>query len=133
MPDLFCVSKNSACPVRTAIQIQYNAAATGFDWPDIYGVLDKVREELEELESAVREDNVVHAGEELGDLLFAAFSVARFLGVDPIESLDKTTSRFQKRLECVRKIASQEGVSLESCSAERLDAYWERAKKLMQQ
>lgn len=133
MPDLSCENSNSACPVRTAMQIQYDAAATGFDWPDIYGVLEKVREELEELESAIREGNIVHAGEELGDLIFAAFSVARFLDVDPIESLDKTTSRFQKRLECVRKIAIQEGVFLESCSAERLDAYWERAKKLMRQ
>lgn len=128
-----CQNDNASCPVRTAIDIQYDASAAGFDWPDIQGVLEKVREELIELENAIEEKNLIHAGEELGDLLFAAFSVARFLNVDPIRCIDETSQRFQKRLEYARKIALDEGKTLESCSAEIMDAYWERAKKLMRQ
>ena len=117
----------------TALQVQRGASALGFDWPDITGVLEKVEEELLELRAAVREGDTVHAASELGDLLFAAVSVARFLRVDSPQCLQEATERFQARLERVKDIAAEQGISLASCTPAALDDLWEQAKRLMRQ
>jgi uncharacterized protein YabN with tetrapyrrole methylase and pyrophosphatase domain len=126
-------SSSLYCPVKQAMEIQYESAGVGFDWPDIAGVLAKVQEELDELDTACKDEDYEHAKDELGDLLFAAFSVARFLNTNPVYCLERTTNRFQKRFDCVKQMALQEGISLKSCSAERLDALWEMAKNLVSQ
>lgn len=133
MEKNFCIDEQDRCPVQDAVRIQYCAAEKGFDWQEIQGVLLKVREELGELDDAIRSGNETHANEELGDLLFACFSVARFLKTDPVMCLDHAAKRFAERFECVEKMAFQDGRVLGSCTAEVLDAYWERAKKLMRQ
>ena len=133
MSGLICSGGPGQCPVNNALDIQMRASAVGFDWKDIGGVLEKMQEELDELIAAVRSGDVNHAGDELGDLLFTAFSVARFLHKAPVSCLDEATGRFESRFQCVEALAQEEGRSLESCSAERLDAYWERAKKLVLQ
>lgn len=116
-----------------ATQVQRDASQIGFDWQDIAGVLDKVEEEIAELRLAVAQGNAVHASDELGDLLFAAVSVARFLETDPEACLLKATTRFQKRLDMVKVIAEKQGVLLTSCAPDELDRLWEQAKKLMRQ
>ena len=115
------------------MRIQHHAADKGFDWTDVHGVLEKVEEEVAEIYEAVRDGDTRHAQEELGDLLFAAFNVARFLHSNPLDCLYHATKRFTQRFECMEALVNQEGNSLESCSAESLDAYWERVKKLMPQ
>lgn len=133
MNQEFLAKKEDRCPVQDAVRIQYRAAAKGFDWPDIHGVLLKVREEVDELDDAIASGNEAHAQEELGDLLFACFSVARFLNADPVDCLDLAARRFTARFQCVEEMAFQDGYALESCPAALLDAYWEQAKKLMAQ
>ncbi len=128
-----CPYKDIDCPAQVALHIQHSAADKGFDWTNIEGVLAKVHEETTEVLEAVHSQDYKHAQEELGDLLFAAFSVARFLDADPIACLDNAAQRFQKRFDCMEKMADEEGISLESCSAESLDLYWDRVKKLMRQ
>jgi nucleoside triphosphate diphosphatase len=116
-----------------ATKVQHDASQIGFDWQDIAGVLDKVEEEIAELRFAVAQGDTVHAADELGDLLFAAVSVARFLQTDPEKCLHKATIRFQQRLDVVKGIAEKQGVLLASCPPEELDRLWEQAKKLMRQ
>ncbi len=131
--ECYGCSKKNGCPVEAAMHVQRHAAGMKFDWADIEGVLDKVKEEVAEISEAVREGDMDHARNELGDLLFAAFNVARFLDADPLECLCNATQRFEQRFECMVKMVVGEGRALESCSAESLDAYWERVKKLMAQ
>lgn len=80
-----------------AHRISQRAAGLGFDWPDIKGVLEKVREELSELEEAIRENNLPSAREELGDLLFALVNLGRFLEIPAENALANTIQKFLKR------------------------------------
>jgi len=116
-----------------ALRVQRDAALLGFDWPEISGVVDKVSEETDELRTALAAGDETHAASELGDLFFAAVSVARFLNANPERCLYEATRRFQLRLELVKKIAVEREFSLTSCTMEELDRLWEEAKQLMRQ
>ena len=120
-------------PFPYATQVQHAASRLGFDWPEIAGVLDKVEEELAELRDALEQGDITHAKSELGDLLFAAVSAARFLNADPEACLEGATQRFEDRLDKVKSIAEKQGLLLTSCTPEELDTLWEQAKKLMRQ
>ena len=93
-----------------AEKVQKKAKKAGFDWPDVTGALDKLSEELEELKTAVAEQSNIQ--EELGDLLFAAVNVARFVHADPEEALTGASGRAMKEM-----------------TLGELDALWERAKQ----
>ena len=120
-------------PFPYALAVQRDASALGFDWPDVSGVLDKLEEELAELREAVKQCDTPHAQRELGDVLFAAVSAARFLDIDPELCLAAATRRFEDRLAVVKTIAANKDIVLPSCTADRLDALWEQAKRLMRQ
>lgn len=104
------------------------AARVGFDWPDAPAVLDKVREELAELEREVDAGRRERAGEELGDLLFSLTMLARKLDVDPEAALAATNRKFRRRFARVEEAARAAGEPLESLGLERLEALWSRAK-----
>ena len=80
-----------------AHRISQRAANLGFDWPDLKGVLEKVREELNELEEAVQKNNLDSAREELGDLLFTLVNLGRFLEFPAENALRNTIQKFLKR------------------------------------
>lgn len=82
-----------------AEKVQSRAKRSGFDWPEVSGALDKLREETAELEQAM--DQKDRAEEELGDLLFAAVNVARRLELDPEQALMRATQKFMKRFALV--------------------------------
>ena len=89
-----------ALPALTrAFKVQKKAAEVGFDWDDISGAFDKVREETRELTECCQEQPADKEAlqEELGDLLFSAVNVSRFLGIDPEASLDYTIDKFIRR------------------------------------
>ncbi|MCK5863203.1 MAG: nucleotide pyrophosphohydrolase [Candidatus Hydrogenedentes bacterium] len=123
----------SAHPFPYAMQVQREASHLGFDWQEITGVLDKIEEELTELRDALEQGDPIHAQSELGDLLFAAISAARFLNTDPETCLKKATERFEYRLKLVKINAENQGISLAGCTPDELDILWEEAKKLMSQ
>ncbi len=102
------------------------ASRVGFDWPDITGVLDKVREELAELEAA---ETLEAQASELGDVLFAVVNWARWLKVDPETALREANARFSQRFRYVETAARQRGLDLKQLSLEALDALWEAAKR----
>ena len=110
-----------------AEKIQKKAAKVGFDWPDVSGALEKLREEAGELEEAVREDTNV--AEELGDLLFAAVNVARFVKVDPEDALSVACDKFARRFRQVEASAAAQGKTLDEMTLAEMDRLWDEAKK----
>jgi len=112
--------------LQWAWSLQRRAANVGFDWPNVDGALDKVREELEEL----REARAVEAREaEFGDLLFSLVNVARKLGMNPEDALRAATSRFEARFRIMEQKAKAEGQDLKDLPLDELDQYWEAAKR----
>jgi tetrapyrrole methylase family protein/MazG family protein len=112
--------------LQWAWSLQRRAANVGFDWPDVEGALDKVREELEELRTAP----TVEAREaEFGDLLFTMVNVARKLGINPEDALRGSTGRFEARFRMMEQAARADGRALKELPIEELDQYWEAAKR----
>ena len=112
-----------------AHRISQRAAGLGFDWPDINGVLEKVREEFMELEEAVRENNLPSAREELGDLLFSLVNLGRFLEIPAENALRNTNQKFLKRFSHMTddpRFKDQEPPSL---PIEEWEELWARSKE----
>ena len=110
-----------------AEKIQKKAAKAGFDWPDVQGALAKLREETGELEEAVRVGTNV--SEELGDLLFAAVNVARFVHTDPEEALSGACDKFARRFRAVEEAALAQGRRLEDMTLAEMDVLWDQVKE----
>lgn len=113
-----------------ADKVQAKAAKVGFDWPDVSGAFEKVAEETLEIKEAMKEKDQKHIFEEVGDLLFAAVNVARFLDVDPEKALNHTTEKFMKRFSYVEETAQAEGKNLSDMTLKEMDELWEKAKNL---
>jgi tetrapyrrole methylase family protein/MazG family protein len=107
-----------------AFRIQEKAAAVGFDWPQIAPVIDKVQEEIGEIQAA-SDDEKLH---EFGDLLFAVVNWARWAKIDPESALRETNLRFRRRFAFIEEAARQNGHSLREMSLEQMDALWDSAK-----
>ncbi len=109
-----------------AEKVQKKAAKAGFDWPDLSGAMDKLSEEIQELQDAVdgRGDPV----EELGDLLFAAVNVARFLQADPEDALQAATDKFAARFRLVEQQVLESGRRMDELSLSELDGIWNQVK-----
>lgn len=111
-----------------AKELQKEAARVGFDWPDINPVLDKVKEELVELQEAKQSGNQVEIELEFGDLLFALVNVARHYQIDPEEALFKTNQKFSRRFGYIEKKVAESGRSFSDYKLEELDTFWNEAK-----
>ena len=112
--------------LQWAWSLQRRAANVGFDWPDVDGALEKVREELDELREA---PTVEDREAEFGDLLFTLVNVARKLGMNPEDALRGTTGRFEARFRMMEQRAQADGRKLSDLNLGELDQYWEAAKR----
>ena len=110
-----------------AEKIQKKAAAAGFDWPEISGAMDKLREETEELQEAI--DHSSNIAEELGDLLFAAVKVSRFLGIDPEMALHDACDKFTGRFRKAEGQAAKKGCKFKDLTLDEMMALWENSKE----
>lgn len=115
--------------LRRACAIGRDAAATGFDWPDIDGVLDKVLEEHRELLEAMAGGRAEEVEAEFGDLLLALTNLARHLELDPESALDGASDRFEARFREVGRMAEEQGTALSDLSLDELEALWQKAKQ----
>ncbi len=118
-----------ALPALTrARKVQKKAADVGFDFYAAGGALEKVKEEVCELEEAIagKNDNIE---EEFGDILFAMVNVARFLQINPEFALTKATKKFINRFEYIENSALSEGKQLSNMTLEEMDLLWDKAKK----
>lgn len=109
-----------------AQEYQDRAARVGFDWPEIEGVLDKVREEIEEIKKATNHEEVAA---ELGDLFFVLVNLARWKKVDAESALRGTNLKFKKRFGYVEQGAKRKERNLSDMTLEEMDALWNEAKK----
>jgi len=111
-----------------ASKLGSKAAKAGFDWPDVSGLIDKLREETAELEAEIAEGASAHdrATAELGDLLFTAVNLARHLKIDPELALRDMNARFRRRFGAMEK--DSQG-PLEELAPEELERLWAQAKE----
>lgn len=114
-----------------AEKLAKRAASVDFDLPDWPSTMDKVREEVAEVEAAAGAGDKDKTAEEIGDLLFAVANLARKLKVDPEAALRDANLKFTRRFEHVEARAAEDGVPLAEAGLERLDGYWNeiRAKE----
>ncbi len=119
----------AALPALTQAQeYQDRAARVGFDWPEVDGVLDNVREEIEEIKQAQNIDEVT---DELGDLFFVLVNLARWRKVDAESALRGTNLKFKKRFGYVEQGAKKQGRNLSDMTLEEMDSLWNDAKKVL--
>lgn len=127
-----------------AYRLQERAASVGFDWPGADGPVEKVREELAEVQEQLSahpheippgpDPNTPshlpseHLTEEIGDLLFAVVNLARKAGVPPASALDRANRKFRRRFEGVERLAAERGIELSSAGLPKLDELWEEVK-----
>ncbi len=111
-----------------AQKVQEKAAKAGFDWDDINGAVDKLHEEIDELETALAAGVGKDIEEEFGDVLFSCVNVSRFIGADSEEALTASTDKFIKRYLLVEKLAADEGLDMKTASIEEFDKLWNKAK-----
>jgi MazG family protein len=112
-----------------AYRVQEKAASVGFDWPDVQGVLAKLREEVAEVEEAIQGGQDGRVAEEIGDLLFAVVYLARFVKTDPEAHLRAATEKFRGRFDRVTAMLRAEGRAPETAGLPELDRLWEAAKR----
>lgn len=112
-----------------AAKLQKRAAQVGFDWPDVSQVMEKVEEELGELQHAMVQQTSEDIEAELGDLLFTCVNLARHLKIDPETALRKANAKFTSRFEQIEKAAEEEGVTLAQLTPSELDERWNATKR----
>jgi ATP diphosphatase len=128
-----------------AFRLQQRAAAVGFDWPDTSGPVEKIREELAEVEHELHAESSNHEGSdpdpnapgqlpsdalvgEIGDLLFAVVNLARKAGVQPGPALDRANRKFRQRFEALEQLAGDRGIDVGSAGLNVLDGLWNEVK-----
>lgn len=112
-----------------AQRVQSRASRQGFDWQDVGGAFDKVEEEFAELRCEHKAGSVDTMEDELGDLLFSAVNVARFLQIDPEQALQRAVGKFEKRFRSIELELHKRKQSMRESTLEELDALWDKAKR----
>ncbi|MEI6127008.1 MAG: nucleoside triphosphate pyrophosphohydrolase [Pseudomonadota bacterium] len=106
------------------------AAGVGFDWPSTRGVLEKVKEEIEELEAACAAGKKQNMTDEIGDVLFSIVNLGRHLGIEPEQALQRANKKFIKRFAHIEKELKKNGVALKQATLEEMDRLWNDAKTM---
>lgn len=111
-----------------ANRIQEKVAGVGFDWERPEQVLEKVKEEIGELERELDRRETEKIESELGDVLFSLVNYSRFLGINPENALERTNKKFINRFKYLEARAADSGKSLDEMTLAEMDEYWEAAK-----
>ena len=111
-----------------AAKLQKRAAQVGFDWPEALPVVDKVREELDEVLEAMSANDEEAMAEEIGDLLFVVVNLARHLKADPETALRAANAKFERRFRFIEQVLREQGRDIQACSLQELDSIWGQAK-----
>jgi tetrapyrrole methylase family protein/MazG family protein len=110
-------------------QLTRKAARIGFDWENVSGIFEKVSEESEELRLAIAGKNSSQIEQELGDLLFAAVNLSRFLSLDPEIALKNANAKFAKRFREMERLAVANGVALAKTPRPQMEELWNAVKR----
>jgi tetrapyrrole methylase family protein / MazG family protein len=109
-------------------QMTAKAARVGFDWPDIYGLREKFLEEFDELSEALRGSDPRRIKEEVGDLVFVALNIARYLEIDPETALRGANDKFVRRFRAMEKYFETAGRSLKDVPPQEMELAWQAEK-----
>lgn len=115
--------------LKRAQKLQKRAARVGFDWPEIKPVLEKIHEEVAELEEVIQTADEQQQHEEMGDLLFSCVNLSRHLHIDAEESLRHASHKFERRFAYIEQQLREQGLDIERCDLQQLDALWNEAKQ----
>ena len=109
-------------------KIQSKAAKYGFDWPDVSGAMDKLREEVGELQEGIDAGDVENIKEEIGDALFSVVNVARFFKVDSEECMHAACAKFIRRFRYLEEGAARRGLRLEDMTLGQMERIYQEAR-----
>ena len=112
-----------------AFRVQEKTANVGFDWDSPEEVWNKVKEEIAEVETEIKNGNAVDVEKEFGDLLFSVVNVARKYGVNPENALEKTNQKFISRFNYVEAKSKEQGKRLKEMTLDEMDVLWDEAKR----
>ena len=115
--------------LERALKIQKRAANVGFDWDNLSPVINKLKEELAEVEQAIADEDPEAIAEEIGDLLFAIVNVSRHTKVEPESVLRSANLKFEKRFRYIEQQLLEQNRKLTDSSLEEMDELWEQAKQ----
>jgi ATP diphosphatase len=123
-----------AMPALTrALKLQEKAAKVGFDWDDVRGVLAKLREEIAETEAEIVAGAKDKLAAEIGDLMFAAVNLARYVDVDPEVALRAANGKFERRFSHIERRLAEHGRRPEAAGLDEMEALWQEAKGIERQ
>jgi nucleoside triphosphate diphosphatase len=111
-----------------AMKLQEKAGKVGFDWNDVRAVLDKMREEIAEVEAEITGGSQEALSGEVGDLLFAAVNLARHLKVEPEAALRGANAKFERRFTHIETRLAEAGQTPESATLDEMEGLWAEAK-----
>ena len=118
-----------ALPALTrSVKLQRRAAKVGFDWPETGEILDKLKEEVTELEEEIPEGRRERMEEEFGDIMFVLANLARRLDIDPENALRGANSKFMRRFSHIERRLADAGATLDDASLGRWKRYGTRPK-----
>ena len=113
-----------------AYQLTRRAAQVGFDWPKLEALLEKLKEEVGELQQVLAaKDDRGRLEDEVGDLLFVGVNIARYLQIDPEVALRRTNRKFVERFQQIEAELTRQGRRWDETSLEEMDALWEKSKQ----
>ena len=115
--------------LERAYKLQKRAEKVGFDWRSFEGIKEKLLEELDEIESELKRGNREKLEEEVGDFLFMAVNLSRFLGIHPETALRKANRKFEERFRFMEKKAREMGRSLSDMDIDEMEELWQEAKE----
>lgn len=113
-----------------AQKIQSKAKKAGFDWDDVSGAFEALESEIKELRQAMMSGDKENIMEEMGDLLFSAVNISRFIGVESEEALTLSNEKFISRFVQVEKLCEERNIDMKTSSIDELDVLWNEAKQL---
>jgi ATP diphosphatase len=111
-----------------ALKLQEKAGKVGFDWNDVRAVLEKIREEIIEVEAEIAEGSALALSNEVGDLLFAAVNLARHLEIDPEAALRSANAKFERRFAHIENRLAEGGRTPDDASLDEMERLWTEAK-----
>jgi ATP diphosphatase len=111
-----------------AMKLQEKAGKVGFDWNDVRAVLEKIREEIIEVEAEIPEGSAQALSSEVGDILFAAVNLARHLKIDPEAALRSVNAKFERRFAHIEDRLAEVGQTPEGASLDEMERLWDEAK-----
>ena len=115
-------------PLLKSFKYQKEAAKVGFDWDNYEGPLSKIKEEYEEIVTAIKGKDIEEIEHEIGDIIFAVVNLGKFFNIRADVALTTANNRFKKRFNYIEKKVSESGRKFDDFNLEELDKFWDEAK-----